>query len=262
MFSLPVQLLAGASKSDWKVVIPIVEDAPKQHLYYHELLKEALKQAGVKATYDTPRYPQLRIKNLLDVGKVTLYWMVESEERNKKYLPIRVNLTNGLIGKRILFIRKKDQIKFNAIKNIEDFRLLSMTGGMGEGWFDVKVWAHNKLKYKEQSGNWRKIYKMLAQNREYDYFSRGLNEILMEAKDHPELHIEQNLAFIYDRDFRFYMSRSGENARPQHRIKVEEALKSAEKSGLIKELVEKYWGNIFQKLNYSNRTMLYLNTPR
>jgi len=133
---------------------------------------------------------------------------------------------------------------------------------MGEGWFDVKVWRENGIKYKEHGGNWKYIYDVLAYQDRYDYFSRGFNEIVLESKEHPLLDIEKRLLLIYDRDFIFYLSKNGINAGAKYKNEIQEALEKAKNSGLIKRLVRKYWANDFEVLDYDNRIKIYLKTPK
>ena len=241
--------------------VPILTDSPKLHLYFHELLKRSITDIGHTAKLVTQELPHLRIKHYLDSGRISIFWMVESSARNEQYTPIKMGLTNGLIGKRILLIRSGNQYKFNNTKTLEDFRKLNLLGGIGHKWFDVEVWKMNQLGYIEQHGNWRAIFNQVAAGRDYDYFSRGINEIVNEAPQYPGLSIEKNLVFIYNRDFRFYLSKQGEHAGTKYKDIIEKALEQAKKSGLIDKLVNKYWGRNLEKLDFKNRTKLYLKTP-
>jgi hypothetical protein len=167
-----------------------------------------------------------------------------------------------LIGKRVLLIKKGNQHSFDNIKNLEDFRKSNLVGAMGKSWFDIKVWQENDLNYKEHMGNWKHIFDILSLRTRYDYFSRGLNEIRIEEKEHSLLEIEKKLVLIYDRDFIFYLSKEGPNAGSKYKNIIESALKKAKKSGLIKRLVRKYWAKDFEALDYDNRIKLYLKTPK
>lgn len=243
-----------------KLYLPIVEETPLQHLFFHELLKTAITEAGHTPELIVKKYPQKRIKKLIDNGSLSLFWMIESAERDKKYTPIKVGLTNGLIGKRILFIKHGEQSKYNNVKTLDDFRNLNLVAGMGKNWFDAKVWKINNLRYKEKEGNWKSIFKMIPRSRSYNYFSRGINEIVTESKQYPDLDIEKNLAFIYDQDFQFYLSNKGIHAgKSQHNL-LADALQKAKESGLIKKLVKKYWGNNLQIINFKQRTKIYLRS--
>jgi len=149
------------SSVEIRLNIPMVSDSPKQHHFYHELLTTAIKEIGHTPILEVHNLPQLRIKRYLDSGTISIYWMLETAERNQRYLPIKVDLTNGLIGNRILLIKRGDQTVYDDVKNLEDFRGLGLVAGMGLGWFDAKVWHTNDLNYKEHEGNWASIFKML-----------------------------------------------------------------------------------------------------
>jgi len=241
-----------------KLYIPIIEESPQLHLFYHELLKTAIIEAGHIPELIIKESPQKRIKKQLENGDLSIFWMFESAPRNNKYIPIKVGLTNGLIGTRILFIKRGDQAKYDQVKTLEDFRNLNLIGGMGINWFDAQIWKKNNLQYKEKEGSWKSIFKMIPRNRDYNYFARGINEIVAESKQYPQLEIEKKLVFIYDCDFIFYLSKEG--AHPgyiYHEILVD-ALQKAKESGLIEKLVKKYWGKDFQTLNYDKRIKIYL----
>ncbi|WP_157443021.1 hypothetical protein [Colwellia piezophila] len=238
-----------------------MSDSPKQHLFYHELLTQAIKEIGHTPILKVHDIPQLRIKRYLDLGTISIYWMLETTERNQHYIPIEVDLTNGLIGNRILLIKKGEQPLYDKVKNLADFRDLGLVGGMGVRWFDAKVWQINGLPYHEHEGNWEAIFKMLVRGRGIDYFARGINEITLEVSRYPELQIEQNLLFIYDRDFRFYLSKTGTNAGEKYKNVISLALKKAKESGLIDRLIRKYWGSDIESLNHAKRIKIYLSLP-
>ena len=62
--------------------VPVVEESTQQHLFYHELLETAIKEIGHTPKLITTILPQLRVKNYLDHGLISIYWMIESDERN------------------------------------------------------------------------------------------------------------------------------------------------------------------------------------
>ena len=242
-----------------KLTIPTISEIPKQKEFFHELLATALKESDHIAILTNKNYPQKRIIQQLDSGNLSLFWMISSKERDEKYIPIKVNLTQQLIGKRILFIKHGDQHLYDNVKTLKDFKNLDLIAGMGANWFDAQVWKTNDLGYKEKEGNWKSIFKMIPRGHSYDYFARGINEIIHESEQYPDLDIEKNLVFIYDRDFQFYLSKTGINAGKPYQKILTEALQKAEKTGLINRLVEKYWGSNLKQLNYEQRTKIYLS---
>ena len=227
--------------------------------YYYHLLEQALADAGYNAVIErTSPLPQQRAITMLENGQLSIIHLLQNEERDAAYIPIQVNITNGLIGHRILLIPPESQADYAKVQNIEDFRNLEKVGAFGKGWFDVQIWAANHLVYEEIDGEWRKIYEMLArEDRGIDYFSRGFTEIVAEAEAHPDLAIESDLVFIYDRDFLFYLTPSNAEYAPM----IEDALQQAEASGLIDELIYQYWQDDFAKLDLENRTKIFLDTP-
>ncbi len=229
------------------------------HKYYYELLEESLKLTGNELVINNLGYiPNQRIEKMLDTGIVSIHWFVESDKRDRRWVPIREGLTNGLIGNRILFIPKGMQSDYLNVKTLDDFRSLDKVGGFGVGWYDVKVWKKNNLKYYEKDGEWRSLYPMVAaNNRGIDYFSRGVIEILSEAKQYPQLDIEENLVFIYSRDFYFYLSPVAE----QYKEIIKKSLLKAKETGLMDKLINKYWGNTLEELEYDNRIKIRLENP-
>ncbi len=248
-------LISGIS--DVQLNLPTFKDG--SHHYYHELLQQSLSQAGHHVTIrETPHQPQTRtIQDLID-SRISLYWLICTAERDQLFTPIKIKLTEGMIGRRVLLIPQNQQKIYNSITTLNEFRQLNVVGVFGTNWFDAEVWKHNRLLFIIKNGDWREIYRPLAENnRGIDYFSRGIIEILAEHKLHPYLDIEQRLLFEYDNDFCFYLS----DAASRYQKVIEHSLKLAESSGLKASLIKKYWGNDLEALNVNSRITLKLESP-
>jgi hypothetical protein len=241
-----------------KLILPTYPD--NTHLFYIELLQKSLEAAGVTYTIEYQKdLPQTRAVQMLDDGQLSLMWMLANADRDAKYTRVDVGLTNGLIGQRILLIPPEKEEIYASVQTLDDFRRLEKVGAFGKNWFDAQVWAANGLKYEEIDGEWRVIYNMVAEgNRGLDYFSRGFTEVVGDAAEHPNLKIESHLVLIYNRDFYYYLSSS---AAPYKEV-LQKALLQAQTSGLINELVQKYWANSFAKLNMDKRIKIELETPK
>lgn len=253
--STDTQTLEDSNKIN--LVFPTFEDG--QHKYYLEILEKSLKNSGADFSIKlTMEIPQTRATYMLDKGQINIFYYVQSTERDRKYIPIDVQLTDKMVGKRVFFVRKEDRELFKNVQSLDDFRKMNKIGAMGQDWYDIFVWQKNDLKYFEVSGNWREIYDMLgAKTNGIDYFSRGINEILSESKMHPDLAIEPYITLIYNRDYKFYMHPS----MKKHKQTIEEALLKSQKNGLMKKMINKYWKETYKELNYSKRKKLYLETP-
>ncbi|WDE10599.1 hypothetical protein [Thalassomonas haliotis] len=227
--------------------------------FYHDLLQQALALGGYQAKITfIGSLSYLRQVNYLKHGKIDLIWRLGTKERDQAFTRIDVGLTHGMIGQRIFLIPKGDQWKYDDINNLADFIEHGLTGGFGEKWFDIEIWKYNQLPYVEIPGDNNKIYPMLAsKRRNIDYLSRGMNEIIGDARLHQDLEIEQRLLFIYQKDTYFYLGPSA----IQYQSILEHSLRLAEKTGLIKTLIYKHWGNIDNLLQLDKRKKIHLKMP-
>jgi len=196
--------------------------------------------------------------NYLKHGKIDLIWRLRTQERDQAFTRVDVGLTEGMIGQRIFLIPKGDQWKYNKIDNLIEFIQHNLTGGFGEKWFDIDIWKYNQLPYVEIPGDNKKIYRMLAsKKRNIDYLSRGMNEVIGDAKLYPSLEIEQRLLFIYQLDTYFYLGPSA----TRYQTILEQSLQKAQKNGLLKTLIHKHWGNVDNLLQLEKRQKIYLKMP-
>ncbi|MBW3694960.1 hypothetical protein EK599_04605 [Vibrio sp. T187] len=237
--------------------LPAVKD--NIHLYYHELLQRSLALIGVELVIEIPteHIPQKRMVKMVEKDQLSLIWLIQTDERDKKYGYIDVPLTNGLIGHRVLLIPKGSQRYYQSISDLSELQKSGLVGGLGMNWYDEKVWKANDLPVYIQDGEWRALYEMLSGSGEVNYFPRGVTEVVNEALFNPQLEIEKSLLLVYERDFRFYLSESATRYQPV----LERALQHARKTGLIDEMVAKYWRNDFEELQIDSRTRIELRSP-
>ncbi|WP_421780796.1 hypothetical protein [Kiloniella litopenaei] len=233
--------------------------------YYHELLTSALALNGHSLkVINKGDLPQKRLVIMFEKGDLDIIWLLKSKERNEKYININVDLTNGMMGQRVLFIPPYAINEYAHIKTIEDFRKSQKVGVFGANWFDEQVWKENNLPYRIIDGDWGSIYNRLLHikpemtDRLFHYFSRSVTEIVQEAKHHPQLAIEPHLLFKYDRDFHFYILKENEHLKPI----LEQALSKAKETGLIDKLIKKHFAEQLKSLNLENRVLLQLTTPQ
>ncbi|WP_354668140.1 hypothetical protein [Vibrio hepatarius] len=216
--------------------------------------------SGYAVTIDIPKehIPQKRAIKMVESGQLSLIWLIGTEERNQKYIPVKVPLTDGMIGKRILLIPSSLKHKFSEINSLEDFQKSGLVAGLGVNWYDVDVWKTNQLPVYLEDGEWRSLYSKLTANGAVNYFPRGMTEILGEAKQNPHLSIEQHLMLVYEKDFYFYLSKSAASYHPA----IEKALKEARKTGLMAELIKKHWQHTFEQIKPEQRVTIKLSLPQ
>ncbi len=227
--------------------------------YYRELLVRSLAALGVRATlpvHDT--VPQTRMMWNLERGITSLRPLLETHVRNCRLTEVPVDLTDGRIGQRVFLVPRSQKSRFAGVRDLDDLRATQAVAALGQDWFDIRIWRANQLPYQVIPGDWHRIYGMLrVGGRHIDYFPRGINEVLEEARKHPGLVIEPHLLLVYERDFRFYLSPRYAHYEPL----IEKALRKARDSGLMARLQRKYWGNVEQALHLSSRQTIHLFTP-
>ena len=202
--------------------------------------------------------PARRMWWMLGKGEINIIYGMQSKEKDSsKYLvPVRNALTNGLVGRRVLLIRRADAQVFAQVQSVEDLKRSKLTAGFGAGWGDVKVWKAAGLPLYEHAAPWSTIYAMVAAgNRHVDYLPRGVIEVLEEARLHPELAVEQHLLVEYSGDFEFYLAESAASYRPI----IERALREAEATGLKARLIDEAFGADIKALDLNRRVRLHLS---
>jgi hypothetical protein len=230
----------------------------QRHKFYVQLLQSSLaavhQAAHISCVHDVPGR---RMWKMLGEAKLDLIWGMQTLDKDRAMVPIRVDLTDGLAGQRILLIRPQDQKIFDKVASLKALSETNLVAGFGEGWFDAGVWKKNGLKAYEFPHQFSLIYSMVTiGNRGVDYLPRGANEIVAEAQAHKPLSIEKQLLFYYDRDMRFYLSAHAAAYKPM----IESALKAAEASGLKRRIIEQHFGSEIKTLNLAQRRRIQLQT--
>jgi hypothetical protein len=133
-------------------------------------------------------------------------WTITDREREELLRPIRVPLFKGLEGKRMLVIRKEDQLKFAAMTRPQDLR--GVVAGQGAHWPDVDILKANGFGVME-GVNRDNLYKMLAAKR-FDYFPRGVTEIDSERSliAQYDLMVEPSLVLSYPAAMYFFVNKN------------------------------------------------------
>lgn len=149
-------------------------------------------------------YSQARLLRELNFVSNSVAWSMSDDNRNSLLTPIRIPLFKGLLGMRVLLIRKEDQFIFDKIKTMDD--LGGFVAGQGAHWPDTKILRNNGLRVVTAMES-KSLLKMLKGKR-FDYFPRGVVEAWYEAdlnKD-PSLAVERNILLAYSSDLYFYVS--------------------------------------------------------
>lgn len=251
--------LHGPAQARERVSLRLVALPDDSHRYYATLLAEALRADGHELHIDyVQSVPQPRIWSMVADSKLSLIWGVQTQARDRAYASVANGLTNGAISQRILLVPKGQEQAYASVRTLDDFRRLGKVGGVGAGWFDADVWRFNELPVYVKSGDWRQLFPMVASGKRHiDYMVRGASEIVNEAKNREGLGIEANLVLIHGRDMRFYLSPGA----LRYKALIEHALAHADRSGLKKELIARFFEQDFKQLKLDQRLKLKLRAP-
>jgi hypothetical protein len=261
-----------AEPATLRVVIPDIASAfnisPEDFLNHEDYYFSKLLELALSKTEETysPFSIQLAPKRATEhrflasvlKGEVDVFWGTLDPDIEKYLQPIRISLLKDLSSYRVLMIRRGDQARFSAIKNLDDLRKLR--GGMHPQWSDAAIMAHNGLPLVFGT-EYTQLFFMLAAGR-FDYFSRGLAQIYIEPYRFPDLPlaIEEELLLHYRNDFYFIVRK--EDTKLAERLT--EGLKRAQGDGSFDALfnsVQRYrWG--MEQLEQNKRRVITLkNLP-
>ena len=210
-----------------------------QKYYYPSLLQLAIEKSTAKygpaqrQIVDIPMEEQRQFvslkNNVLDV-----MWTMTSIEREQEALPIRIPLLKGLIGYRVLVIRKNQQQEFAAIKHLE--QLKKLTAVQGFGWADVEILQKNGFKVDVSSWH-TSIFKSLAAGY-YDYFPRSVLEAWSELEQYQlgGLVVDEHHLIVYPTAIYFFVNKN--NSQLAERL--EYGLKQAIADGSFEQHFKQY----------------------
>jgi hypothetical protein len=163
-----------------------------------------IDEAGAEAV------TQGRTELLLQDGHADIGAFGVSAQRLAHLRPIRVDLLKGLIGLRMLVVRREDSERFGRMTDEEI--LHKVRYGTHQQWADVPIMQANGMRL-ELVSNSNKLYQMLATGR-FEALSRGANEVLAElhanAELAPQLAVEPAHSLYYDYPIWYWVRRGNE----------------------------------------------------
>ncbi len=227
--------------------------------YAKGLLKLALSKLPEKYELDesTKNNTEGRVIQMVDENQLDVCFFATTNEFEERMRPIRIPMFKGLLGYRVLMIKKGDQSKFDGIRTIEDLKRVSL--GSGRFWADTDVLVANGLnvvKVLKYDG----MFFMLEGGR-FDAFPRGAHEPWAELAKRPtlDLEVEKNLLLVYPNPYYFFVNKNNvELAR-----NIEKGLRIAMEDGSFDQyfLNDPAVKDVLSKANLKDRTIIQLKNP-
>jgi hypothetical protein len=267
VLALPALLLA---RPGWGAAgLPVVYPMPGEndHAWQYArpdryrllLLREALERAhrGYFIKPATHRMPQGRVIQELhrSGGEVDVMWTMTTTEREQMMIPVRIPLYQGLIGTRLLLVRREDLPRFAQVRTLADLsRLVAI---QGHDWPDTDILRFNGLKVTTGS-NYVNLFSMLH-SRRGDYFPRGVTEIWNEAESSAALGVvvEPTLALHYPAAMYFFVNPH----KPELADDLRRGLEAMVADGSFARLFHEYHDVYLKQANLKGRRVIELNNP-
>lgn len=241
---------------------PEFENDSRQDFYWRvgaAALARTFSQYG-PAQFELAETPLSRqgVMEALERGRpLHLAVLPTSREAERRLTPIRIPVDMGLLSYRVALIRADDQKRFDQVKTVDDLR--SFRAGVGTGWVIGRVLEANALPM-ITSGVYRQLFSMLVGGR-FDYFSRGVTEILPEyeqySTEHPSLAIESKLMLHASLPVYFFASPT----RPDVAQRMTAGMEALAADGTLRRMTLETFGDTMRRLNLKNRRVIELANP-
>ncbi|GLR32250.1 hypothetical protein GCM10007922_18070 [Shewanella decolorationis] len=230
-----------------------------QQQWQFNLLKEALRRSGQSYQVEqmsTQMNQKRKVEEAL-AGTVDVFWSMTSKELEETVLPVRIPLFKGLLGNRLLIIRKTDEARFANVKTLVDFKQLK--AGQNRYWPDASILEANGL-HVVTSYQYTNLYPMLEGGR-FDYLALGAQEIGDELASHsdPALKIDTHILLQYRSPAYFFVSPK----RPELAAAILAGLENMISDGSFDEMFNRELkiDKLYRDAQFEQRVIIRLDTP-
>ena len=194
---------------------------------------------------------------LLQEGRIDVVSVPTTLRRERELRAVRFDILRGLLGYRVLLIRKQRQAEFAAVRSLAELRRFRL--GLGSHWADLSLLQYNGFQVMA-TPRYESLFAMLARGR-FDAFPRGVNEAWQELAEQqgtfPDLRVEPTLALYYPWPVYFFVRRDNQPLADR----LHRGLMRAQADGSLQRLFMEHHGNLLQQANLAKRRLLFLSNP-
>lgn len=238
---------------------PAKSDGDKRFDYALEVLYEALDRTSSRygafelMRYDDPISRKRALRELQN-GHIHIFLAPTRLSWEQAAIPVRIPIRKGILGYKLLLIRKENQGLFDAVKTQED--LQKLIAGAGAQW-NIAA-ALRELDFKVAGGvEYESLFQMLNSQR-FDFFPRGVNEIFQEIEGrknlYPDLVVEGKLALYLPSPTYFFVSPQ----TPHLAERLEVGLQEMVEDGSLDQIFEAYHRRDLERANLGQRRIISL----
>lgn len=262
-FLLAVFLFCGMTTAlhGMTIRIPAPEgEHDPRYSYFVQQLQLALDHSPLKGQYRLASYPrevtQSRAFGLMNAGEIDLLWSMTDIKREEQFLPVRIPLTQGLLGYRVILINKRDEQNFARMSAKE---LRQLPCHQGADWPDTTILTANHFKVRGVS-DYKRIHLMLDKGN-IRCFPRGILEAWgeIESKNLKNTMVDRHFLLVYPTDAYFFVHKNNQALADQ----LELGLRAAIADGSFARLLFSYPAHrmALDKAELQHRQIIYLHNP-
>ncbi len=228
-------------------------------VYPAALLKLVLARSGVDHRLQPVESPMMQSRSLAELAagqSIDVFWTMTSAERERTFQAVPVPLDKGLLGWRVLLIRKADAARFAGIGSLAD--LGRLTAGQGHDWIDADILQTAGLPI-VTAATYDGLFTML-QTRRFDYFPRSVIEVGPELRNYGwlGLEIEPHLVLHYPSALYFFVNKANRSLYAA----LMTGLDQARRDGSFDELFRRSFGPMIAELDLAHRRVFELANPQ
>ena len=189
----------------------------------------------------------------LTLGTTDVNWSITSIKREQQHIAVRVPLTAGLFGYRVILIRASDE-RFDDPLGVAELKAL--TAVQGAGWPDNNVLNYNGFNI--ITDTYRGAFNSLSNGRA-DYFPRAANEVFTELSSRAtnDLIIAKHVTLHYDNPMFFFVTKS----KPELAQRLEKGLAILAANGDLSRLLTSQHFYIRARNLLIGRALIRLENP-
>lgn len=263
LLALPLLMAASplAAQPGDPVRLPRHISMPDPQLgYVRRIVDLALGRVGSKLEVRPVDLEMTQGRTLIELAggnsPIDLMWtMTDTQREGSGLLPVRIPIDRGLLGWRLLLVRRSELAQWRRVRSLADLR--SRLAGQGHDWPDTTILRANGLQVGTSSG-YDALFRMLSAGR-VDYFPRSILEIDAELAGgrHPDLAIAPDLMLRYPTAAYLFIS----PRRPDLAAELKQGLESAVADGTFQRLHREFFGHLIKAHPVPPDRVLHLSNP-
>jgi len=236
-----------------------------RHEYFwrvaHEALEETRAEYGDYVLKSSRLSRESRRMYVLehDLGDINFTIAPYQPDLEGKLIMVHIPADRGLMGYRVMMIRRAAQERFDRISTAAD--LHSLRFGLMESWVAAQVLQSNGLDVVGGS-SYEGLFRMLAGSR-FDALDRSAAEIVPEydshAADLPDIAIEKHVLLHYPMADYFWFTDTKDGRRRAERIEL--GLRRMVANGALKRIFDERFGPALKRLDLRSRHVVELSNP-